>query len=259
MRKTAIVTGVGGAIGAAVAAALIKEGVSVIGTSTRAQIVAHEMRKEIASGALEIVQLDFLERKQIDLFIKDFSKRDIDILVNNAAVFVDDSRTKSEDSIFNYSIDELEHTLQVNCSGAFRLCWAFMPSMIQRNHGRIVNVSSGMGRVMDICSRSTFYSLSKLLLNGMTIALADAARNTDVLVNAVCPGWTRSLMGGADAPNDPKNAATQIVRLALLPAGGSQGRFWRNHKELDWSYSLRGERRMIRLSELDEISAHSVD
>jgi NAD(P)-dependent dehydrogenase (short-subunit alcohol dehydrogenase family) len=78
------------------------------------------------------------------------------------------------------------------------------------------------------------YRLSKLALNGLTLMLADAVRGRNVLVNAVCPGWVRTDMGGASAPRSVEQGADGIVWLATLPDGGPSGGFFRDRVAIPW-------------------------
>ena len=94
--------------------------------------------------------------------------------------------------------------------------------MAAQNYGRVVNVSSRMGQIEHLNDYAPSYRLSKLLLNGMTRILADAVRGKNVLVNAVCPGWVRTDMGGAGASRSLEQGASGIVWAATLPAPGLQ-------------------------------------
>jgi NAD(P)-dependent dehydrogenase (short-subunit alcohol dehydrogenase family) len=78
------------------------------------------------------------------------------------------------------------------------------------------------------------YRLSKLALNGLTLVLADAVRGKNVLVNAVCPGWVRTDMGGPHATRSVEMGARSIVWAATLPDGGPNGGFFRDGHPLPW-------------------------
>src|SRR5262249_26330740 len=109
----------------------------------------------------------------------------VDILVNNAGVYLDASRS----SVLTQARETFKQTFEINFYGALRLCQAFVPGMRQRNYGRVVNVSSGMGQLDDMQTGAPAYRISKTALNALTRTLAAELRGTDVLVNAVCPGW----------------------------------------------------------------------
>ena len=152
-----------------------------------------------------------------------------DILINNAGVFLD-----RDQSVLQVAMDDMELTLQTNTFGALRLCQAFIPAMMEQNFGQVVNVSSGMGEIRGMNRHDASYRLSKLALNGLTLMLADAVHGKNVLVNAVCPGWVHTDMGGPRAPRSLRTGAESIVWAATLPDGGPNGGFFRDGKPIDW-------------------------
>ena len=85
-----------------------------------------------------------------------------------------------------------------------------------------------MGQIGDLSDYAPSYRLSKLALNGITRILADAVRGRNVLVNAVCPGWVQTDMGGPSASRDLEQGARGIVWAATLPDGGPHGGFFRD-------------------------------
>jgi NAD(P)-dependent dehydrogenase (short-subunit alcohol dehydrogenase family) len=78
------------------------------------------------------------------------------------------------------------------------------------------------------------YRLSKTLLNGITVLLANELRDSNILVNSVCPGWVRTEMGGDQAPLTPEQGAETPVWLAILPDGGPTGGFFREKQPVTW-------------------------
>jgi len=78
------------------------------------------------------------------------------------------------------------------------------------------------------------YQMSKAAQNAVTLMVADAVRGGNVLVNSVCPGWTRTSLGGSEAPRSVEQAAETIICLATLPAGGPTGGFFMDKKPIDW-------------------------
>lgn len=158
---------------------------------------------------------------------KEFGR--LDALVNNAGVFLD-----KDDSILNVPEEALRATLDSNTIAPLMLARAFIPMMSAQNYGRVVNVSSGMGRIGEMNKSSSSYRLSKLALNGITLMLADAVRGKNVLINAVHPGWVRTDMGGSEAERDLKTGASGIVWAATLPDDGPHGGFFLDGEALDW-------------------------
>src|SRR5690348_777487 len=154
----------------------------------------------------------------------------IDVLVNNAAVSLDEAMPAS-----SVPIAVVRETLETNLVGALRLSQDVLPGMRARRYGRIVNVSSGYGAASSMDDGGVLaYKLSKLGLNGMTRVLAAELRGSGVLVNAVDPGWVRTRMGGRAARRTPEQGADTAVYLATLPANGPTGGFFRDRRPIPW-------------------------
>jgi NAD(P)-dependent dehydrogenase (short-subunit alcohol dehydrogenase family) len=114
--------------------------------------------------------------------------------------------------------------------------------MRERNYGRIVNLSSSLGSLTDMANPTDglgaagfpAYRMSKSALNALTLNLAAELKGTNVLVNSACPGWTKTDMGGAEAPLAVEQGADTIVWLATLPDGGPSGGFFKGRRPRSW-------------------------
>ena len=112
--------------------------------------------------------------------------------------------------------------------------------------GRIVNVSSSMGSLTDQSDPdSAYYALvvpayqtSKAALNGLTIALSKALRDTSIKVNSVCPGWVQTDLGGPDnraaAPTKAPAAAQIVAEMAMIDDSGPTGGFFDRDGVVAW-------------------------
>jgi NAD(P)-dependent dehydrogenase (short-subunit alcohol dehydrogenase family) len=98
---------------------------------------------------------------------------------------------------------------------------------------RIVNVSSGMGALSEMQGDYAAYRISKTALNAVTAILA-AELSGAVAVNAVCPGWVKTDMGGANAERDVSQGAAGIVWLALDAPQELTGKFVRDREVIPW-------------------------
>ena len=150
----------------------------------------------------------------------------LDALVNNAGVYGDPVGAAG------YDIDEAHEVLEVNTFGPWRLIEAFLPLLRESDAPRIVNVSSGGGQLSDMNGGRAAYRISKTALNALTRTLASDERW--VKVNAMCPGWVRTDMGGSAAPKSVEEGADTAVWLATLPEDGPTGGFFRNRKPIPW-------------------------
>jgi len=106
--------------------------------------------------------------------------------------------------------------------------------MEKHGYGRIINVSSGYGEMREMSELGVgAYKLSKLALNGLKQLLAAEIKG-DIKINAVCPGWVSTDMGGPSAPRTPKQVAESILWLTTIGAKGPNGSFFRKGKRIDW-------------------------
>jgi NAD(P)-dependent dehydrogenase (short-subunit alcohol dehydrogenase family) len=153
----------------------------------------------------------------------------VDVLVNNAGIY-------PENDALDATIDQLDRAWTVNTRGPWLLVRAFVPGMIERGYGRVVNVSSGSGSFGEgLDPDHAPYAASKSALNALTMTLDDALPDDeDVKANALCPGWVHTRMGGEAAPRTPEEGADTALWLATLPADGPSGGFFRDREPIPW-------------------------
>ena len=151
----------------------------------------------------------------------------LDALVNNAGVLFNEDR-----AVLDFDEAEALATLQVNLLGAWRAASAFAPLM--GKGGRIVNISSGGGQLSSMGTWAPAYCISKAALNALTVQLAAALKGRGIAVNAVCPGWIRTRMGGASAPEPVEAGADTPLWLLTEAPASLTGRFLRGRREIAW-------------------------
>ncbi len=224
----AVVTGGNRGIGLEVSRQLAALGHHVILGSRDAK--SGEAAARSITGTVTAYQLDVTDDASVSALAQNVEREfgGADILVNNAAVLIEE-----DGDVLEMDIEAFRISMETNVFGALRIAQAFIPGMIARNYGRVVNVSSGAGQISSMSSYAPAYSLSKAALNALTRQLASAG-GRNVLVNAVDPGWVRTDMGGASAPRSVEQGARGIVWCAMLPRGGPSGRFFHDGKEVPW-------------------------
>jgi NAD(P)-dependent dehydrogenase (short-subunit alcohol dehydrogenase family) len=151
----------------------------------------------------------------------------VDVVVNNAAILYDSwARARTAD------LSEVQQALDTNLFGAWRVTQALLPLLERSPHPRVVNVSSEAGSLASMSGGTPAYSVSKAALNALTRLLAGELRARRVLVNAVCPGWTDTDMGGGGRP--VAEGAAGVVWAATLPDDGPTGGFFRDGEPVPW-------------------------
>lgn len=231
-KRVAVVTGANRGIGFETCRQLAKKGIQVILTSrdeVKGKAAAEKLQAEeldVSYHPLDVTNSESVQR--LAQFIKS-EKGQLDILVNNAGVLID-----SSDSLLNTKIDTLHETMDTNLFGPLLLCQALIPLMQQHNYGRVVNVSSGAGQLSDMSSGYPSYRISKTALNALTRIIANELKGTNILVNALCPGWVKTDMGGANASKTPEQGADTVVWLATLPDNGPTSGFFRDRQPIPW-------------------------
>ncbi|MGM0756563.1 MAG: SDR family NAD(P)-dependent oxidoreductase [Bacillota bacterium] len=241
--KVAVVTGGNRGIGKEVCRQLAQDGMIVILTARQlesAQLAASEMNEQVVPFQLDVTNAETIER--LSAFIKESYGR-VDVLINNAGVFHDNRRDDTFPSFLDLSVSTLQESMDVNLYGAVRMTKAVFPYMKEARYGRIVNVSSGMGRLSAIHASDDvrrdgksgpYYRMSKAALHVLTKVTALEGAPYSILANAVCPGWVQTDMGSSEAVKTVQEGASGIVWAAKLPRDGPTGELLRDGNRLQW-------------------------
>lgn len=219
LHPTALVTGANRGIGRAIAAGLIAQGCRV---TIGARDAAAGAEAAEALGC-DWVRLDLVEP---DSYFAAMTRAGgYDILVNNAGVLRDVSLLDRD--------SDFDTAMQVMVNAPLDLIRLNLPRWRETGWGRIVNLSSGWGSFAAGLGGPGAYGVAKAALNALTKALPRDLP-PGVKINAMCPGWVATRMGGAGAPRSPEAGADTAIWLALLPDDGPTGGFFRDRRPIDW-------------------------
>jgi NAD(P)-dependent dehydrogenase (short-subunit alcohol dehydrogenase family) len=221
-----LVTGGNRGIGQEVCRQLAARGHTVILTARSAAAAA------TAAGPIraDALQLDVTDPDSVAGAARQVDARygHLDVLVNNAAICYDTwQRAASAD------LAVVREAAETNLYGPWLMVQEFLPLLRRSDHPRIVNVSSEAASFAEMDGGTPAYTASKAALNAVTRMLAADLRGDQILVNAVCPGWVATDMGGPGGRPVTAGAAS-VVWAAVLPDSGPTGGFFRDGRPLSW-------------------------
>lgn len=218
--KWALVTGASRGIGRQVSLALADRGCNVI-LHSRDSAHTEALAKEIAAKGVQVEQVpaELSQPDAVETMLKSLlaSGPSINIVYNNAAVM-----TPYRSEWMEVPGDDLRLSFEVNVTALMRICHAFLPGMIERGWGRIINVTSGIADQPELIA----YAVSKAAVDKFVMDTAPKLEGTGVMMNLLDPGWLRTDLGGPNAPG----AVESVIPGALVPClldDGTSGKLYR--------------------------------
>jgi short-subunit dehydrogenase len=214
--RWALITGASRGVGLRIATSLAEKGCRVILHSrdlSHTEILLNELNA--AGHQVYEVDAELNSATDIEGLISQVNKitnNQLDILYNNAAIMT------TYRPVFEPTIEDYQTSFMVNCIAPAKLCDAFLPAMLARNWGRIVNVSSGIINEPELMP----YSCSKAALDRYVRDMLPTLEGTNVLMNLLDPGWLRTDLGGEKADNHPDSVIPgAIIPITLTQNSGS--------------------------------------
>lgn len=217
--KWALVTGASRGMGRQAALFLAQMGCNVV-LHSRSLSHTESLLEEILALGVEVyaVEAELSSLEQVNRMLGEIDEKgtQIDILLNNAAVQIayrtDYIATPAED----YTV-----SFMINTTAPMMICYHFLPGMVERGFGRIVNTTSGIDKE----PQQAGYSASKAALDKVTKDLGTTVEGTDVIISLADPGWCRTDLGGPNAPNSVESAMPGIV-VGVFVDDGQSGRIF---------------------------------
>lgn len=216
--KWALITGAARGIGYLTAKLMAEQGCNLV-LHSRDNAHAQKVLEEVTAMGVEAycVSAELSDPASVKAMLAEIDAKgtQIDIVLNNAGMQVA-YRTE----YFETPVSDYEQSFYINTIAPALICYHFLPKMIERGFGRIVNTTSGIR----LEPEQAGYSASKAALDKITIDLGSKLQGSNVLINLTDPGWCRTDLGGPHAPNAPESAIPGIAVGAFVDDGKS-GRY----------------------------------
>jgi len=185
--------------------------------------------EEIKNLHADYVVMDVDDTNSIEVAVGELKNKlsKVNILFNNAGILLKEYDVDAVDT----PETSILKTFNTNTLGVLRVCRSVIPLM--KNGGRIINVSSGMGQLEDMESGSIAYRLSKTALNALSKVMSNELSSRNIKVNAICPGWVQTDMGGSSANLTVEESTDRIIKFALED-NFPNGKFLQHGEIIPW-------------------------
>lgn len=208
--KWALITGASRGIGYLTALFMAEHGCNLV-LHSRTLEHSEKVLNEVLSRGVEAysVAAELNDLAAVEKMLQEIDEKGtpIDIVLNNAGVQI-----AYRNDYFATPTSDFSESFKINTISPIMICYHFLPKMIEKGFGRILNTTSGIR----LEPEQAGYSASKAALDKVTIDLGSKLNGTDVMINLTDPGWCRTDLGGPHAPNAPESAIPGIVVGAFV-------------------------------------------
>ncbi|MCM1578709.1 MAG: SDR family oxidoreductase [Ruminococcus sp.] len=208
--KWAFITGAARGIGCLTAKFMAQQGCCLILHSRKKEHCRKVLEEVTAMGIKAYaVEAEFSDLDAVQAMLAEIDNLgvNVDIVLNNAGMQI-----AYRNDYFATPVSDYTESFKINTIAPAMICYHFMPKMIQRGFGRVVNTTSGIR----LEPEQAGYSASKAALDKITVDLGSKVNGTDVMINLTDPGWCRTDLGGPNAPNAPESAIPGIAVGAFV-------------------------------------------
>lgn len=216
--KWALATGASRGIGYLAAKCLAEHGVNLV-LHARKKENCDKVLAEVKALGVEayVVAAELSDLAQVEAMMAEIDAKGtpIDIILNNAGVQI-----AYRNEYLKTPASDYEKSFLINTIAPMMICYHYIPAMIERGFGRILNTTSGIS----LDPQQAGYSASKAALDKVTIDLGSKLQGSNVLINLTDPGWCRTDLGGPYAPNSPESAIPGYV-TGIFVNDGKSGRY----------------------------------
>ena len=205
-----LITGASRGIGRLAAKAMAERGCNLILQSRDTKHTASLEDELQETGAFcYSFAADLNDISSVKKMLEDIDKKgvDVDIVLNNAGLQI-----AYREDYYNTPVDDYLVSFNVNTIAPAVICYHYLPKMVERGFGRIVNTTSGIDKEPEQAG----YSAAKAALDKITKDMASRLGGTGVAMNLTDPGWCRTDLGGPNAPNAPESAIPGVIVGAFV-------------------------------------------
>ena len=213
--KWVLITGASRGIGRLSALFMADQGCNLILHSRTKDGTKKVLEEVLAKGVNAFsVSAELSNMDEVDDMLKyiDNCGAVVDVVLNNAGLQI-----AYRTDYLATPIDDYDKSFLINTMAPMKICYHYLPKMIERGFGRIVNTTSGIA----LEAEQAGYSASKAALNKVTVDLGYKLNGSDVIMSLADPGWCRTDLGGPNAPNAPESTIPGIVVGAFINDGKS--------------------------------------